>query len=161
RGHTVEHYAFLKERLGSAELPNLGQPFGGHFDGVLCSAVLMHIPREQLFDAAFAIRNVLNENRRLLLSVPRNRSGLDDQHRDSMERLFTPLNADYLQLLFERLGFQLIGKWRSDDGLDREGYSWCTLLFQLWHGGTLRPLDQIEGILNRDRKTATYKLALF
>jgi hypothetical protein len=25
----------------------------------------------------------------------------------------------------------------------------------------LRPLDQIEGILNRDRKTATYKLALF
>ena len=54
RGHTLEHHAFLKERLGSAELPNLGQPFSGHFDGVLCSAVLMHIPREQIFDAAFS-----------------------------------------------------------------------------------------------------------
>jgi len=161
RGHALEHYAFLRGRLEPAELPNLGQPFGGHFDGVLCSAVLMHVPREQIFDAAFAIRNVLKENGRLLLSVPLRRPNLDDKHRDNHGRLFTPLRADYLQLLFERLGFQLIGTWRSEDGLDREGYSWCTLLFQRWHGGTLRPLDQIESILNRDRKTATYKLALF
>jgi hypothetical protein len=36
-----------------------------------------------------------------------------------------------------------------------------TLLLELRSGGPLRAVDQIEGILNRDRKVATYKLALF
>jgi hypothetical protein len=35
------------------------------------------------------------------------------------------------------------------------------LLLKLRAGGALRAVDQIEAILNRDRKVATYKLALF
>ncbi|RZB31021.1 MAG: hypothetical protein AEth_00975 [Candidatus Argoarchaeum ethanivorans] len=68
---------------------------------------------------------------------------------------------DYIQLLFERIGFQQIGRWDNDDSLERENHSWSVLLFQLKNSHTLRPIDQIEGILNRDRNTATYKLALF
>jgi 2-polyprenyl-3-methyl-5-hydroxy-6-metoxy-1,4-benzoquinol methylase len=151
----------LRARLDAGALPDLGHPFSGGFDGVLCSAVLMHLSREQVFDAVFAIRNVLHEGGGLLLSIPSARPDLDTNHRDTSGRLFTPLPADYLELLLERLGFQLVGKWTSEDGLGREGYVWCTLLFHLRHGEGLRAADQIEGILTRDRKTATYKLALF
>ncbi len=161
RAAALQRHPQLVGRVISGELPALGQPFGGNFDGVLCSAVLMHLPRAEVLDAAIAIRNVLKENGRLILSIPLERPGVDSDHRDEYGRLFTPLQPDYLQLLFERIGFQLLEKWRSNDGLNREGYTWVTFLFQVRYPGGARPLDQIEGILNRDRKTATYKLALF
>jgi len=154
-------YPELAGRLAANALPQLGQPFGGQFDGVLCSAVLMHLEKAQMLDTALAFRNTLKENGKLLLSVPLERPGLDAQHRDAHGRLFTPLPPDYLQLLFERVGFTLLERWVSDDSLGRAGHSWCTFLFQVRHLGGARPLDLIEGILNRDRKTATYKLALF
>lgn len=40
------------------------------FDGVLCSAVLMHLPEELIFDSLYSIRRMLKENGRLLISVP-------------------------------------------------------------------------------------------
>ncbi len=44
--------------------------------------------------------------------------------------------------------------------MGRSEIRWASFLFEL--GGTEgRPLDRIEGVLNRDKKTATYKLALF
>lgn len=151
----------LDGRLGNNALPQLGQPFGGVFDGVVCSAVLMHLQKAEILDAAISLRNVLKENGKLLLSVPLARPGLDSQHRDPQGRLFTPLAPDYLQLLFERIGFQLLEKWESTDAMAREGHAWCTFLFKARYGSGSRPLDLIEGILNRDKKTATYKLALF
>ena len=151
----------LASRLAIGQLPDLGKPFGGDFDGILCSAVLMHLPREAIFDAAFAMRSALKDGGTILMSVPLNRPGLDNQHRDDHGRLFTDLPPDYLALLFERIGFALVGQWTSDDSLSREGFSWCTLLFRLRSAASSRPADQIEGVLSRDRKTATYKLALF
>jgi hypothetical protein len=44
--------------------------------------------------------------------------------------------------------------------LGRSGTSWTTLLLERRSGAQQRPIDQIESILNRDRKEATYKLAL-
>jgi SAM-dependent methyltransferase len=35
RRHALERYVFLRGKLEPPALPNLGQPFGGHFDGVL------------------------------------------------------------------------------------------------------------------------------
>ena len=81
--------------------------------------------------------------------------------RDAHGRLFKAYRPEYLQLLFERVGFQLISRWENDDGHGRPGMRWYTLLFELRAGGALRAVDQIEGILNRDKKEATYKLALF
>jgi hypothetical protein len=139
----------------------LGTPHGGNFDGILCSAVLMHLSEADLFDSAFALRGLLKKGGRLLLSLPRDRNDIHADGRDVNGRLFSPYTAEYVQLLFERLGFQLIGRWETEDALYRPGTSWFTLVLELGTGDKLRAVDQIEGILNRDRKVATYKLALF
>lgn len=121
----------------------------------------MHLAEADLFDAAFAMRRLLKKGGRLLLSLPRSRSDIGPDGRDSDGRLFSPYTPEYVQLLFERLGFQLIGRWDTEDALRRPGMEWFTLLLELASGEKVRAVDQIEGILNRDRKVATYKLALF
>jgi len=148
-------------RIYDGALPGLSTQIGRKFDEVLCAAVFQHIPREQQFDAAFDIRNLLKPDGRLLVSVPKDRPGIDASGRDERGRLYTQLVPEELELLFERLGFQRIGAWEDADSLGRPGIRWTTLLFVLRSDQALRPIDRIEGVLNRDRKVATYKLALF
>ena len=94
----------------------MGTPHGGNFDGILCSAVLMHLCESDLFDSAFTLRSLLKKGGRLLLSLPRDRTDLHADHRDENGRLFSSYPSEYVQLLFERLGFQLIGRWETEDG---------------------------------------------
>ena len=150
----------LAGRIGEGGLPRTGDAFGGEFDGILCSAVLMHVPETDLLDAALAIRQLLKPGGRLLLSIPASRGDLLSGDRDTNGRLFSPYSADEISLLLERLGFAPISRWESEDVLGRSGTSWTTLLLERRSGAQQRPIDQIESILNRDRKEATYKLAL-
>jgi SAM-dependent methyltransferase len=161
RAMAVGNHPELSSRIAAGTLPDLMQPFGGAFDGILCSAVLMHVPDSQLFDAALNIRALLKPHGRLLLSLPLSRGETLLDQRDANGRLFTPYAPEEITLLFERLGFQLIGRWDTGDALARVGTNWYTLLLELRNSGAQRPIDQIETILNRDRKEATYKLALF
>ncbi len=151
----------LAGRIYSGSLPGLSRQIETKFDGILCSGVFMHIPEEEQFDATFDIRNLLRPNGRLLLSVTGDREGLDASRRDAQGRLHARLVPESLELLFERLGFQCIGKWQDEDSLGRQEITWTTLLFTLSSDQPHRPIDQIEGVLNRDKKVATYKLALF
>lgn len=151
----------LKGRVTQALLPDFDVPFGGEFDGVVCCAVLMHIDSTELFNAALAIKSCLKVNGRLLISVPSQRSDTDETERDSNGRLFKTYSPGYLQLLFERLGFSLVNQWGNSDAMSRQGIEWVSLLFQLKSAANSRPIDQIEGILNHDKKSATYKFALF
>ena len=139
-------------RLAGGSLPGLGQPFGGGFDGILCCAVLMHLPDAELFDAVLALRALLKPHGRLLLSLPSARGDVGPDERDANGRLFKRYDPDEIQLLLERLGLQQIGRWESADALQRAGTRWSTQLFELRTGGPARAIDQIEGILNRDRK---------
>jgi len=151
----------LLGRLIEGALPTLCTPFGGAFDGIVCCAVLMHVAQADLFAAAIELRGLLKPHGRLLLSVPAGRTDVRQDHRDEYGRLFEPYAPGELQLLFERMGFQQIGRWSNQDALGRVGTKWVTMLLELRTGGLLRAVDQIEGILNRDRKVATYKLAMF
>ena len=151
----------LAGRLLEGALPDSIDAFGGDFDGVVCSAVLMHVPDTELLDAALSIRAVLKPQGRLLLSLPASRPDARAENRDINGRLFAPYTAEEISLLFERLGFQLIHRWDTDDSFGRGGIRWFTLLLARRDTGIQRPIDQIETILNRDRKEATYKLALF
>jgi SAM-dependent methyltransferase len=161
REAAVASHPELRDRLVEGALPAIGTPFGGAFDGVVCCAVLMHLPEADVFDAALSLRGLLKPHGRLLMSIPTARTDVGTDHRDEQGRLFQPYLPDELQLLLERLGFQLIGRWDNDDVLGRPGTHWVTMLLELRSGGPARAVDQIEGILNRDRKVATYKLALF
>ncbi|WP_206023485.1 bifunctional 2-polyprenyl-6-hydroxyphenol methylase/3-demethylubiquinol 3-O-methyltransferase UbiG [Rubrivivax sp. JA1026] len=111
----------LASRLVAGSLPDIGTPFGGGFDGIVCYAVLMHVPEAALFDAAFSLRSLLKTHGRLLLSIPSARTDVRQDHRDDKGRLFQPYRPEELQLLFERLGFQLIGRWDTQDVLQRAG----------------------------------------
>jgi len=94
RQAAVQRHPELAGRLVAGALPELGEPFGGGFDGVLCSAVLTHLAEADLFDAALALRRVLKPHGRLLLSVPSARDDVGADERDALGRLFKGYAAD-------------------------------------------------------------------
>jgi SAM-dependent methyltransferase/SOS-response transcriptional repressor LexA len=128
------------------------------FDGIYAAAVIMHIPDEELFEFAFQIKSLLRPGGTVLLSFSTNRPCLSD-NRDQTGRLFLERSPGEIQLLFERLGFRLLEQRRSDDVMDR-GIIWHTLALKATEGTGRGPVDQIETVINRDKKDATYKLAL-
>jgi len=151
----------LNGRLSVDMLPALSSISSRSFDGVLCSAVLMHIPEEHLFDAAFGIRRVLKPGGRVLISLPVDRKEMPLSGRDNKGRFHNGLAPEKLELLLIRLGFTCIGKGENADSLGRTEKKWIVMLFSLTSDNQERSIDRIESVLNRDRKVATYKLALF
>lgn len=143
----VATYPESAGRIAQVGLPDLGQPFGGAFDGVVCNAVLMHLPDATLFDSALAIKAVLREGGRLLLTVSEPRPGLDASQRDRDGRLFSETTPAQYQLLFERLGFQVLDRWADADSLGRSEIRWTTVLLVLHDHGAVRPVDQEEAQL--------------
>jgi len=158
-GSAVGHYPNLRERVTHDSMPDLETVPDATYDGVLCAAVLMHLPEELLFDSVYAIRRILKPNGRLLVSIPVDNS--IENNRDDKGRLFNGLAPENFQLIFERIGFRMISRWDDSDSLGRSQRQWVTMLFTLESTDGSRSLDKIEGILNRDDKVSTYKLALF
>jgi SAM-dependent methyltransferase len=148
RSAAIEHHAELRERITAGVLPDAlpdAATLGGPFDGVLCSAVLQHLPRHALFDSVFALRGLTKPHGRVLVSFPRGGRELDAQDRDGDGRLYTPLAPRELQLLFERCGFATLGSWCDADSLGRPGIEWVTMLFDL-HVSTATPVH-VRGLL--------------
>ena len=131
---------------------------GQTFDGVYAIAVIMHVPEEELFEFAFQIKSALRPGGTALLTFSTEREGLSDG-RDSAGRLFIERPPGRLRLLFERLGFRVLEQRPATDGMGRDIH-WHTLVLRLADDAGNSPVDQIETVINRDRKDATYKLAL-
>ncbi|CAN0618212.1 Methyltransf_11 domain-containing protein [Burkholderia multivorans] len=125
-------HAALKERIACESIPSASVPFGGAFDGVLCSAVLMHIAYEHQPAAVEFIKRCLKPGGRLLYSVPSRRLDVaTTEHRDSQGRLFIPDTAErYLSLLKDQ-GFSLLNQWGNADSLGRDEVEWASVLMQL------------------------------
>ena len=81
---------------------------------------------------------MLRPHGRLLLSLPLSRGDVAGGERGGDGRLFKSYAPEYLQLLFERIGFQQVGRWDSDDAMARTGTRWYTLLLELRVGGRVR-----------------------
>ena len=156
-----ERYPDLAARLNRDSVPALSTVGDAAFDGVLCWAVLMHLPEELLFDTIYNLRRVLKPGGRLLISTPLSGPTTDPKTlRDSSQRLFNGITPENFQFLLEKVGFKLLNRWNEGDSLGRSERTWAIMLFVLEGEGS-RSLDKIESILNRDKKDATYKLALF
>ncbi len=136
----------LKDRLTCDALPGLETIADHGFDGALCSAVLMHLPEETLFDAAFGLRRVLKPGGRLLVSLPVDAGGKPLRGRDEKGRFFNGLSPDRLELMLTRLGFSCIGRGENHDSLGREERKWVVQLFVLETDGTERSIDRIESV---------------
>ncbi len=150
------------DRLFQGALPDLGLFSDNSFDGIYCNAVLMHLPEELLFDAAYTLKRLLRPGGTLMVSIPESRPDVDaGTRRDVNGRLFNGIPAAKLNLLLERIGFDRVSSETIDDSLGRSGYRWTRSVFTLLDEAEGRPLQIVEGILNRDDKVATYKLALF
>ncbi len=121
----------LTGKVLHAALPNFEPPFGGGFDGILCSAVLMHIAESELVPAALSIKRCLKNHGRLLYSVPSKRLDVVTENRDANGRLFVPDQSNRLQKIFEQLGFSLISKWDNADSLGRDSAAWISVLMEL------------------------------
>jgi SAM-dependent methyltransferase len=121
----------LSGRIELGELPDLKFPFNGDFDGVLCSAVLMHIDIEQLPVTTSAIKSCLKQGGRLLYSVPSKRLDVVASNRDANGRLFIPDQASRLNSLFSNLGFVEIKSWTNSDSMGRNAVEWVSVLLEL------------------------------
>ena len=121
----------LENRIAFGKLPELQVPFNGNFDGVLCSAVLMHIDIEQLPATATAIKSCLRVGGRLLYSVPSKRTDVVESNRDLNGRLFIPDQAVRLNSLFSSIGFTEIASWNNSDSMGRDSVEWVSVLLEL------------------------------
>lgn len=139
-----------------ASLPDLGEIPDEAFANLLCSAVLMHLRREDLITAVLALARVLQPGGRLILSY---RGGRDGVEREADGRLFTPLHRGRLILLLEAAGFQLCHRASYPDDT-RPEITWQVLVAEKNGEHAARGLDRVQSILAQDRKVATYKLAL-
>ena len=91
----------------------------------------MHMAVEHLASSAAFIKSCLNEQVRLLYSVPSKRLDVGDTGRDQHGRLFLPDQADRLQSMFEQLGFTQVSKWTDSDSFCRDAVEWVSVLMTL------------------------------
>ena len=138
RAEAVRAHPELSGLLFEGSLPD-GLPdlagLGGPFDGVVCAAVLQHLPRAALFDAVFSLRRLLRPGGRVLASIPTRRDDIDEEGRDPFGRYFSGVQAGELELLFQRAGFRTLDRWEEEDNLGLGGLQWATLLFELTDDG--------------------------
>jgi len=123
-------YPELEGRLECGSLPDsLPAVFNKKetWQGLLCSAVIQHIEDQYLFDFLFSFYHLLSAGGSLLISFPVKYPGVIDG-RDSKGRLFHIRPAEEVELLLERIGFDVVERWISDDGLGRVETMWCTVL---------------------------------
>jgi 2-polyprenyl-3-methyl-5-hydroxy-6-metoxy-1,4-benzoquinol methylase len=120
----------LHGRITFGQLPELGQPFGGEFDGILCCAVLMHLDDITLVNSVKSFRKTLKIDGRILISVPTTRPDADFSGRDQFGRLFNNYSAQHLNAIFEVEGFRLLREWGNLDTLQRSGIEWLNQLYE-------------------------------
>lgn len=131
----ITRHPELINRVVHTTLEDYAPAHCGRYDGVLLSAVLMHIPDSQLFNFVLAIRELLNPGGTLVVSVPLERDDVDPiTQRDAAGRLFVLRSEPEITLFFERLGFSVESRFRSDDSLGRDAL-WATIVFTLGVGG--------------------------
>src|SRR5439155_14493706 len=104
-------------------LPDLPAVPDQAFANVLCSGVLMHLPREHLTAAALTLARILKPGGRLVISYRESRSGSE---REPDGRLFTPIAPGELTLLLEAAGFRVLVSARQHDS-ERSTLGWKVL----------------------------------
>jgi SAM-dependent methyltransferase len=129
RAFAVQSHPELAARLQAGSLPIAGVPFGGQFDGVLCSAVMMHVPHEQMPGSLESICRMLKPGGRVLMSLPLMRPDLLKDDRDQDGRFFKNHSLIFLDSLMSSLGFSQIDLGKEATA-EHAATIWSILLFE-------------------------------
>lgn len=131
RAEAERSYPALAGRIQPFALPWPDQAaLGGPFDGVVCSAVLMHVPGEELGTAMACLRRALRPAGRLWLTAPGPRPGLDAASRDGGGRLFREVALEPLITLGRGAGLHEVARWEDEDRLGRAAIRWHGCLLE-------------------------------
>jgi SAM-dependent methyltransferase len=152
-----ERFPNRAKNLKAGSLPQLPK-FENTFDLITALAVIPHIPRSELFLSFLRIKENLKTNGYFIFSLPDSRTDLDFNSRDRDGRLQIIYSKNEIYIILEQLGFYLDKELILQDEEGRS-WKWSVSIMKLSHSQAL-PLDRIDSILNRERKTATYKPAL-
>ncbi|WP_309397709.1 class I SAM-dependent methyltransferase [Cerasicoccus maritimus] len=129
----VKHFPRLKGRITQGALPLNGElltRWHGHFRGILCSAVLMHLKEEEQGVAIQNMYDLLRINGRLFLTVSATRDGLNEERRDEYNRYYAELPYERVIALADVVGFELVQAWHDDDQWHRRGLEWTSYVFE-------------------------------
>jgi SAM-dependent methyltransferase len=113
-------------RIAAASLPDLGHPFGGGFDAVVCSAVLMHLSPALLPASLHAMTAVLRPQARVLMAVPEMLSTSLVDGIDPDGRQFANHAPDRVAQLMGESGFAQVS---CDELVASADTRWRVLLF--------------------------------
>jgi SAM-dependent methyltransferase len=130
RTFALQNHPELSARLQPGSLPSIGTPFGGQFDGVVCSAVMMHLPEELLLKSWESISSALKPNGRVLISLPLMRPDLLEDDRDKDGRFFKNHSPALINALAASLGFSQIDLG-SQARTEYPEILWTVFLFEL------------------------------
>jgi SAM-dependent methyltransferase len=130
RTYALQNHPELATRLQPGSLPIIGSPFGGRFDGVVCSAVMMHVPEQHLLRSLKSIGGALKPNGRMLISLPFMRPDLLKDDRDKDGRFFKNHSPTFLDHLLTSLGFSQIDLGSQAKSEDSDTI-WSILLFEM------------------------------
>ena len=126
----VKRYPELAGKISLSGLPAL-PGIEDTFNGVLCSAVLQHIPDSRLYESFRRIRELLKDEGIFIVSFPVQYPGIDSEtNRDANGRVFYIRPQEKYRFLIERLGFSLIENSKQDDSLGRAGIEWGIQVWQ-------------------------------
>ncbi len=109
-----------------SSLPSLSNIENSIYSNILCSAVLMHLPEEEIIHACYNLLRIMQDDGVLILSI---RSSREDLERESDGRLFTNITADKLILLFESLGGVLLKQF-SNNETERDVIEWNSFVIK-------------------------------
>lgn len=128
RKEAEKEYPQLAGRLFSFGLPFSQPPIVNNLDGIVCSAVIMHIPLSQQQASLKDLFSMLRPNGRLLISFSSSRPGLDEESRDDRGRLFVNLSPSRFGESLKNPGFALLETFDNHDSLGRSEITWFSYL---------------------------------
>ena len=102
-------------------LPQLESLSSNKYDNILISAVLMHLPDEEIPESIQNLLRITKDKGRLLLSIRTSRG--HEKEREEDGRLFTNIPTEKLLTLFRNYGGKVIFQEEQADPL-REGVTW-------------------------------------
>ncbi|RVU83640.1 class I SAM-dependent methyltransferase [Leucothrix sargassi] len=122
---TIAKESYPSVRFIKDALPELATIASAQYENVLCSAVIMHLPSEQLMDAATHLLRVAKAGGCVLLTY---RGSPSADNRES-GKLYTPYVPSDVVQVFEQQGATLISHTQNTE--EERGHVWENLVFRI------------------------------